>query len=192
VGGVTGFLKGTFFYRRPVGPGFALIGDAGHFKDFVTGHGMTDAFLDAERMAAAVLDGRDEAYRLYWHLRDVETMPLHFDAIRQGRTDYNAPLMRRAIGHLGKTPVLIERAIRSFHRELPPAEIIPTATMARIVGAALLRGQFDVLPGFLRMGKALGAEARELAQHERLLEAARVELAHAAPRTSLRTEPRAA
>ena len=40
--------------RQPVGPGWALVGDAGYFRDAVTGHGITDAFRDAELLARAV------------------------------------------------------------------------------------------------------------------------------------------
>ena len=42
--------------RHPVGPGWALVGDAGYFRDAVTGSGISDAFRDAERLATA-LDG---------------------------------------------------------------------------------------------------------------------------------------
>jgi flavin-dependent dehydrogenase len=36
------------FMRQSVGPGWALVGDAGYFKDPGTSHGMTDALRDAE------------------------------------------------------------------------------------------------------------------------------------------------
>ena len=39
--------------RRPSGPGWALVGDAGYHRDPITGHGMTDAFRDAELLADA-------------------------------------------------------------------------------------------------------------------------------------------
>ena len=61
--------------RRSWGPGWALVGDAGYFKDPITAHGMTDALRDAELLADAVLaapGGRDEAGALqgYEELRD--------------------------------------------------------------------------------------------------------------------------
>jgi 2-polyprenyl-6-methoxyphenol hydroxylase-like FAD-dependent oxidoreductase len=40
--------------RDCVGPGWALVGDAGYFKDPVTAHGITDALLDAHRLAHAL------------------------------------------------------------------------------------------------------------------------------------------
>jgi 2-polyprenyl-6-methoxyphenol hydroxylase-like FAD-dependent oxidoreductase len=49
-GGVGGFM------RQSYGPGWALIGDAGYFKDPITAHGMTDALRDAELLADAVLE----------------------------------------------------------------------------------------------------------------------------------------
>lgn len=53
--------------RHPVGPGWALVGDAGYFRDAVTGHGMSDAFRDAELLARAIdraLSGEDDAVAL--------------------------------------------------------------------------------------------------------------------------------
>lgn len=45
------------FFRRPFGPGWALVGDAGYFKDPITALGISDAFRDAELLASAVDDG---------------------------------------------------------------------------------------------------------------------------------------
>ncbi|MFC4785398.1 NAD(P)/FAD-dependent oxidoreductase [Nocardioides sp. MAHUQ-72] len=39
--------------RVPHGPGWALVGDAGYHRDPITGHGITDAFRDAELLADA-------------------------------------------------------------------------------------------------------------------------------------------
>lgn len=42
--------------RRPFGPGWALVGDAGCFRDPISTHGMTDALRDAEILSAAVVE----------------------------------------------------------------------------------------------------------------------------------------
>ena len=42
------------FFRKPYGPGWALVGDAGYHKDPVNAQGISDAFRDAELLAAAV------------------------------------------------------------------------------------------------------------------------------------------
>jgi hypothetical protein len=53
------------YVRRSSGPGWALVGDAGYFKDPLSAHGLTDALRDAELLARAitalVIDGADEA-----------------------------------------------------------------------------------------------------------------------------------
>jgi flavin-dependent dehydrogenase len=42
------------FYRKPYGPGWALVGDAGFHKDPTTASGISDAFRDAELLANAI------------------------------------------------------------------------------------------------------------------------------------------
>jgi 2-polyprenyl-6-methoxyphenol hydroxylase-like FAD-dependent oxidoreductase len=62
--------------RRASGPGWALVGDAGHFKDPLGAHGMTDALRDAEFLADAIgrlTSGRvapHEALAAYQDTRD--------------------------------------------------------------------------------------------------------------------------
>jgi flavin-dependent dehydrogenase len=43
------------YVRRSWGSGWALVGDAGYYKDPITTHGMTDAMRDAELLADAIL-----------------------------------------------------------------------------------------------------------------------------------------
>jgi flavin-dependent dehydrogenase len=68
-GGIPGYL------RRGWGDGWALVGDAGYFKDPITTHGMTDALRDAELLADAVLAvlsgcGEASAFEAYEGTRD--------------------------------------------------------------------------------------------------------------------------
>jgi flavin-dependent dehydrogenase len=42
------------FFRKPYGPGWALVGDAGVHKDPITAQGITDAFRDSELLAQAI------------------------------------------------------------------------------------------------------------------------------------------
>ena len=42
------------YFRKPYGPGWALVGDAGYNKDFITAQGIIDAFRDAELCATAL------------------------------------------------------------------------------------------------------------------------------------------
>ena len=67
------------YLRRAAGPGWALVGDAGYFKDPLTAHGISDALRDAEFLSRAVVDGGPDALRDYERTRDRLSLPL-FDA----------------------------------------------------------------------------------------------------------------
>ena len=42
------------YFRKPYGPGWALVGDAGYDKDPITAQGISDAFIDAENLTEAL------------------------------------------------------------------------------------------------------------------------------------------
>jgi 2-polyprenyl-6-methoxyphenol hydroxylase-like FAD-dependent oxidoreductase len=73
-GAMTGRLRafpGEFgFLKRSRGPGWALVGDAGYFRDPITAHGITDALRDAETLARAVTVGTEAALDAYQPTRD--------------------------------------------------------------------------------------------------------------------------
>ena len=63
------------FFRLAHGPGWALVGDAGYFKDPLTAHGITDALRD-ELLARAIDAGSDEAFVQYQEQRDAASLEL--------------------------------------------------------------------------------------------------------------------
>jgi flavin-dependent dehydrogenase len=64
------------YLRVSHGPGWALVGDAGYFKDPLTAHGLTDAMRDAELLSRAVLTGTDAALAEYQAVRDALSLRL--------------------------------------------------------------------------------------------------------------------
>jgi flavin-dependent dehydrogenase len=88
-------LRGTAalptFFRRSSGPGWALIGDAGHHKDPAIARGIADAFRDADLVAAAVIDGwdgdLDSALVQYGQQRDRCAIPLSDANLSVARLD---------------------------------------------------------------------------------------------------------
>jgi len=66
---VRGFGGHRGFIKRGSGPGWALVGDAGYFKDPSTAHGITDAFRDAELLARAIMQGTTAAFAEYEQTR---------------------------------------------------------------------------------------------------------------------------
>ena len=59
------------YIRQAHGPGWALVGDAGFFRDPITSHGISDALRDAESLARAILDGSDAAFAIWQRQRDM-------------------------------------------------------------------------------------------------------------------------
>ena len=75
-GNFRGFAGEAGFFRQSYGPGWALVGDAGYFRDPITAHGITDALRDAELLARAVARGTDEALAGYQAGRDALALGL--------------------------------------------------------------------------------------------------------------------
>lgn len=103
--GVRSFAGRPGFVRRCWGPGWALVGDAGYWKDPLSAHGLTNALRDAELLAVAVASSRagtaarGEALAEYQATRDRLSGPLFetVDTIAGHRwTDAEIPeLLRR-------------------------------------------------------------------------------------------------
>lgn len=72
--------------RQPWGPGWALVGDAGSWKDPISAHGLTDAMRDAELLARAIIEtltyrkDEAEACRAYELTRNRLAVPMLHDS----------------------------------------------------------------------------------------------------------------
>jgi 2-polyprenyl-6-methoxyphenol hydroxylase-like FAD-dependent oxidoreductase len=75
IGRLRGFGGACAFLRECHGPGWALVGDAGYFKDPLTAHGITDALRDAELLSRAIIDGGTCALEMYQSERDGLSLP---------------------------------------------------------------------------------------------------------------------
>ena len=71
------------FFRKPWGPGWALVGDAGYMKDPMTGLGIADAFRDADLLSTRARCGAlgqcraGRRARRYQAKRDAAAMPMY-------------------------------------------------------------------------------------------------------------------
>ena len=75
-GAPRGFAGEPGFFRRAQGPGWALAGDAGYFRDPITAHGITDALRDGWLLAEAALSGTALALADWQAMRDDLSLPL--------------------------------------------------------------------------------------------------------------------
>jgi flavin-dependent dehydrogenase len=103
-GRLHGWSGGAGFVRQAWGPGWALVGDAGYYKDPITAHGITDALRDADLVAGALLaaaGGADERVSLagYQATRDRLSAELFAVTERVAAYDWDdddvGPLLRR-------------------------------------------------------------------------------------------------
>ena len=160
VGNIIGLLKYESFLRRPVGPGFALVGDAGAAFDFVTGQGIAQAVLSAKALAEAVVEGSERAYERYWRQRDADILPLFLDAKRLGTVGVNSPVMRlifREAGRHGDFDAFSE----IMDRRRSPFHFVPQSSLFAWMLGEMVRLRFDAVPSFFSLGKLM-------AEHQKL------------------------
>ncbi|MBI5104699.1 MAG: NAD(P)/FAD-dependent oxidoreductase [Solirubrobacterales bacterium] len=156
------------FFRASSGPGWALAGDAGHFKDPVTGQGMRDALWAGRTLAEHVLavlddpEAVDLATRAWEAARDAECLPAYHFANSDTRVESPSPIMREVVRDAGRTeePDLGDL----FGRARDPHEIVPPARIARALASALRRGEIprrEVLRRALDEGRTAIRAERE-------------------------------
>jgi 2-polyprenyl-6-methoxyphenol hydroxylase-like FAD-dependent oxidoreductase len=93
------FVRGAPAHlRRAFGPGWALVGDAGYWKDPLSTHGITAALRDAELLARAVLAAPAPAQRValgrYATTRDALSLPMLRVVERIAGHDWSLPEVR--------------------------------------------------------------------------------------------------
>jgi 2-polyprenyl-6-methoxyphenol hydroxylase-like FAD-dependent oxidoreductase len=91
-------------FRKPYGPGWALVGDAGYIRDPITAQGISDAFRDAERCAVALdeaFSGKrtfDDAMAAYQEDRDEYVRPIYEFTCMLATLQPPPPQMQQLIG----------------------------------------------------------------------------------------------
>ena len=99
---IVGMADVGSFLRKPYGEGWALVGDAGHFKDPTPAYGISDAFCDAELLADALDKGLSDAMPMdaalaeYEAKRNERAIPDHHYVCEQAKLQqgYNQDVMR--------------------------------------------------------------------------------------------------
>jgi 2-polyprenyl-6-methoxyphenol hydroxylase-like FAD-dependent oxidoreductase len=136
------------FFRPSAGPGWALVGDAGHFKDPTPGQGIADALRQAEKLAAAIeraVDGgssrADAILRDWWRWRDEDAWEMYWFAHDIGAAGPTPPVLRHAQRRIAADPELTVAAMRIFNHDLPPSQVFTPAFSIRTMIQALRRGR---------------------------------------------------
>jgi flavin-dependent dehydrogenase len=134
------------FFRKPFGPGWALVGDAGYTKDPITAQGITDAFRDAELCADAVdewLGGRatfDDAMSRYQGTRDAAVGPIYDFTAQLASLAPPPAELQQLLGAASGNAEAMADFISLTTGTVSPVDFFDPANIGRIMGAAVSAG----------------------------------------------------
>lgn len=132
------------FFRASSGPGWALAGDAGHFKDPVIGQGMRDALWMGRTLGEATSSALDDpveldrCLRLWEAERDAECLPAYHFANQETRARRYSPVLAEALRRYGgdeQRPVIGDL----FQRVRMPQEVLTLPRLAGSLARAVVR-----------------------------------------------------
>ncbi len=142
------------FFRKPYGPGWALVGDAGYHKDPIKAQGITDAFRDAELLAKAIDAGLserrplEEALADYERQRNEEAMPAYELTLQFANLAPPPPPRRQLFVALRENQPEANRFFGAMVGTVPSSEFFVPENTQRIVGSrwSVLRRTVRILP----------------------------------------------
>ena len=129
------------FFRRPYGPGWLLVGDAGYTKDPITAQGIPDAFADAERCTSAlgdVLDGRrtfDDAMADYHAARDARVDAIYEFTTQLATLELPPPEVQQLLFAAHRSQDAMDQFVSVVAGSLSPAEFFAPDNIGRIMSA---------------------------------------------------------
>ncbi|MFN2555322.1 MAG: NAD(P)/FAD-dependent oxidoreductase [Nitriliruptorales bacterium] len=129
------------FFRKPYGPGWALIGDAGYHKDPITAQGISDAFRDAQALAAALDDvfsrrrRYEDAMATYQWARDEKALPMFEFTLDLARLEPPPPEMQQLLGAVQISQEAMDDFVSVIAGTLPVPAFFAPENIERIMAA---------------------------------------------------------
>ncbi|OBA76962.1 hypothetical protein A5641_19530 [Mycobacterium sp. 1554424.7] len=154
VGPIRAVTKWHGYFRDAAGPGWVLVGDAGHFKDPSPGQGIGDAFRQARRLADSIEGGLgdtspDEAMLRWWQWRDDDAYEMHWMASDFGTPGASTPFNTRLMKDIAADPAAKQTLLRVLNHEVRPSHLFTTPLVVR-AAARSLRDRPDRLVATLK------------------------------------------
>ena len=167
---IIGTLTERYFFRHSAGPGWALVGDAGHHKDPILGWGISEALTQAKMLAEAICDGGDVALERYWRQRDVDALP-RFRMGEERAQPRISPVFPVVLEKVSKTPEMSLMLFRETEYDVNPYKLLPVSKVALSVLGAVVRGHPRLILDFIAQGRRTSAVMTELKERQKLLDA---------------------
>jgi len=129
------------FFRKPFGPGWVLVGDAGYNKDFITAQGIQDAFRDAESCANALdevfSDARpfDVAMSDHHSKRDAHVLPMYEFTAKIATLRPPPPELQQVLGAVHGNQEAMDGFARVNAGVTSPAEFFSSENVGRILSS---------------------------------------------------------
>jgi 2-polyprenyl-6-methoxyphenol hydroxylase-like FAD-dependent oxidoreductase len=130
------------YFRKPYGPGWALVGDAGYAKDPITAQGISDAFIDAQSLSEAldaVFSGTrpfGEALADHHARRDRRVKPMYDFTGELATLAPPPPPMRQLFAALHGDRESTSQFFAALTGSLPLPSFMNPENIGRIVGRA--------------------------------------------------------
>jgi len=130
------------FYRKPWGPGWALVGDAGYHKDPISAQGITDAFRDAELLTGAIDAGFsgtqpiEVSLAAYEQQRNEATAPIYEMTVQMAQLAPPTIEQQQLFGALRDNPEATGRFIGLLAGSVSFQEFFAPESMGQIMGGA--------------------------------------------------------
>jgi 2-polyprenyl-6-methoxyphenol hydroxylase-like FAD-dependent oxidoreductase len=116
------------YFRKPFGPGWALVGDAGYNRDPITAQGISDAFRDADRCATALDEAfrgvrpYEEAMQAYQRDRDEHVMSMYEFTCQLATLEPPPPHMQQLFASIVGNQRAMDRFVQMNAGTISPAE----------------------------------------------------------------------
>lgn len=127
------------FYRKPYGPGWVLVGDAAYTKDPITAQGISNAFIDAERVAAALGEvwatsaSFDDALGRYQNARDAATLPMYEFTTQLATLEPPPPDLQALLGSIAGIQPAMDAFISVMAGTMSPPEFFDPDHLDRVL-----------------------------------------------------------
>lgn len=166
------------FFRESAGPGWALVGDAGRFKNPCVGRGISDGLRQAEFLSTVVAEtdlepsALDRNLQKWWRWRDRYEAAWSAYQQRLAQEEAISPLELEVLRRISRQPHVRRKLADVFTHRLPPIRLVGPTLIGQSAAGILLRSSASVFRDASTLARAevagrLSIRKRKFEDHAR-------------------------